>query len=150
MLFVAAWALVTGVLEVVSAIRLRKEIKGEFWLALSGVASIVLAFLLISAPEAGALVLVLWLGIWALMMGTCLWSCCRSACAAARDGEDGVRAVARFLVRLVLALALAWAAIGSSYNLPGPAWLPRRSRSRSSSSPSACCSRCGRSGAGRA
>jgi uncharacterized membrane protein HdeD (DUF308 family) len=71
-LFIAAWALVTGVLEVVSAIRLRKEIKGEFWLALSGIASIVLAFLLISAPEQGALVLVLWLGIWALIMGSAL------------------------------------------------------------------------------
>ncbi len=71
-LFVAAWALVTGVLEVVSAIRLRKEIKGEFWLALSGIASIVLAFLLIAAPEAGALVLVIWLGVWALLMGGAL------------------------------------------------------------------------------
>jgi uncharacterized membrane protein HdeD (DUF308 family) len=64
-----AYALVTGAIEVVSVIRLRKEIKGEFLLALSGIASIVLAFLLIAAPEAGALVLVFWLGIWALLMG---------------------------------------------------------------------------------
>jgi uncharacterized membrane protein HdeD (DUF308 family) len=70
--FVAAWALVTGALEIVSAIRLRKEIKGEFWLALSGGASIVLAFLLIAAPEAGALVIMIWLGVWALIMGSAL------------------------------------------------------------------------------
>src|SRR5262245_33792979 len=35
LLYVAAWALARGVLEVVGAIRLRKTIRGEVWLALA-------------------------------------------------------------------------------------------------------------------
>lgn len=57
---VAAWALATGVLEIVAAIRLRKEIEGEWMLALSGVLSLALGVLFIIAPDVGAVSLV-WL-----------------------------------------------------------------------------------------
>ncbi len=57
---IAIWAIITGVLEIVAAIQLRKEIEGELWMGLSGLASIVFGVLLILFPGAGILTL-LWL-----------------------------------------------------------------------------------------
>jgi uncharacterized membrane protein HdeD (DUF308 family) len=71
---VAAWALVTGVLEVAAAIRLRKAIKGEWLLALSGVLQIALGVLFILFPAAGLLTLVLWIGAFALIFGIVLFA----------------------------------------------------------------------------
>ena len=69
---IAAWALVTGVLEIAAAIRLRKVITGEWLLALSGVASVILAVLLIIAPGPGALAVVIWIGAYAFVFGALL------------------------------------------------------------------------------
>jgi len=69
MFFIAAWALATGVLKIVAAIRLRKEISGEFWLALSGVVSVVFAFLVMLRPAAGALTLAWLIGWYAIFLG---------------------------------------------------------------------------------
>ena len=69
LLYIAAWAIVTGVLQIVLAIRLRKEIEGEFWMGLSGVASVLFGVLMMARPEAGALA-VLWLiAIWSIAIG---------------------------------------------------------------------------------
>src|SRR5262249_35462222 len=38
--YIAIWAISTGLLQVVAAVRLRKEIEGEFWLGLAGLGSI--------------------------------------------------------------------------------------------------------------
>jgi uncharacterized membrane protein HdeD (DUF308 family) len=70
--FIAVWALATGVLRIVEAVRLRKEISGEFWLALSGILSVLFAFLVMLRPAAGALAMAWVIGWWALFMGAML------------------------------------------------------------------------------
>src|SRR4051794_25423120 len=52
---IAAWALVTGVLEIVAAVRLRRVIEDEWWMILSGVASVIFGLVIAIAPGAGAL-----------------------------------------------------------------------------------------------
>jgi uncharacterized membrane protein HdeD (DUF308 family) len=70
--YIAIWAIATGLLEIVAAIRLRKEIEGEFWLALAGLASVAFGVILVARPEAGALA-VLWLiGAYAIAFGAVL------------------------------------------------------------------------------
>ena len=67
--FIAMWALTTGILKIIAAIRLRKEITNEFWLALSGVASVLFAFLVMMNPVAGAVAVVWLIGWYELIMG---------------------------------------------------------------------------------
>jgi uncharacterized membrane protein HdeD (DUF308 family) len=69
---IAAWAVVTGVLEIVAAVRLRKAIRGEWMLALAGVASVLLGVLLFAFPGAGALAVVWWIGAYAVFAGALL------------------------------------------------------------------------------
>jgi uncharacterized membrane protein HdeD (DUF308 family) len=66
---IGAWAIVTGVFEITAAWRLRKHISGEWLLALSGVASVIFGVLVLMMPLAGAFVLALWLGAYALAFG---------------------------------------------------------------------------------
>jgi uncharacterized membrane protein HdeD (DUF308 family) len=69
---IAAWAIVRGAFEIAAAVRLRKVITSEWWLALSGALSIVFGVLLILAPGAGAVAMVLWIGAWAVIAGVVL------------------------------------------------------------------------------
>lgn len=66
---IASWAIVTGVLEVVAAIRLRKTISHEWLLALSGLLTVALGVALFAFPGIGALALVMWVGAYALVSG---------------------------------------------------------------------------------
>jgi uncharacterized membrane protein HdeD (DUF308 family) len=69
---IAAWAIVTGVLEIVAAVRLRKHIRNEWWLVLGGVLSVAFGVLLLVAPAVGALALVFWIGAYAILFGALL------------------------------------------------------------------------------
>jgi uncharacterized membrane protein HdeD (DUF308 family) len=74
LMVIAAWAIISGIFEVVMAIRLRKEIRGEWLLAVEGVLSIGFGVLLFLSPLAGAIVLGLWVGVYALVLGGMLIS----------------------------------------------------------------------------
>ncbi len=72
LIIIAAWAIVTGVFEIITAIRLRERIRGEFWLGLAGVASILFGIVLFLFPAAGALSLVWLIGSFAIIFGVFL------------------------------------------------------------------------------
>ena len=68
-IYIAAWALMIGASEIVMAVKLRHEIKGEWLLILMGLASILFAVLLLWNPVAGAAA-VIWLIAWyAVVLG---------------------------------------------------------------------------------
>ena len=62
-IYIAAWALMIGATEIAVAIKLRREIKGEWFLILMGLASIVFAILLLWNPVLGAATLI-WIMAW--------------------------------------------------------------------------------------
>ena len=72
LLLIAAWAIVTGIMELMAAVRLRKIINNEWLLVLAGIASVAFGVILLFQPAAGALVLIWWIGAWALLSGILL------------------------------------------------------------------------------
>jgi len=69
---VAFWALITGALEIVAAVRLRKEIEGEWLLVLNGILSLVLGIVVLTRPETALLALVWLIGAYAIVFGIVL------------------------------------------------------------------------------
>lgn len=69
---IAGWAIATGVLGVVAAVRLRKEIRGEWALALSGIMSVVLGVGLVLLPGPGLLAIAWWVAANSIAFGVVL------------------------------------------------------------------------------
>jgi uncharacterized membrane protein HdeD (DUF308 family) len=66
---IGAWAVVTGVLEIVAAIQLRQEIDNEWLLGISGLLSVIFGVLVLVFPGAGALSLVWIIAAYAFAFG---------------------------------------------------------------------------------
>ena len=66
---IAAWAMLTGGLQILAAIRLRELISDEWLLGLSGALSMLFGILLVTAPAAGVLTLVFLFGYYAISAG---------------------------------------------------------------------------------
>ena len=69
---IALWAMVTGVFDIVAAFQLRKQLRREWLLALSGALSVLFGVLLVVWPAAGVLTLVVLIGIAAIAFGITL------------------------------------------------------------------------------
>jgi uncharacterized membrane protein HdeD (DUF308 family) len=66
---IAAWAIIRGVFDIVTAIQLRKETSNEWAMILAGILSIIFGVALVANPAAGALAVVWIIGIYALVFG---------------------------------------------------------------------------------
>lgn len=67
--FVAAYAIVRGLFEIVAAIRLRNVLDDEWILALSGLLSLLFGGLILYRPDAGVVAIVLLIGAYLLAIG---------------------------------------------------------------------------------
>ena len=68
-LLVWLWAIATGVIRIIEAIRLRKDIPGDIWLALSGVVTVLFGIMLLSRLFVGVIGLALLIAAFALICG---------------------------------------------------------------------------------
>jgi uncharacterized membrane protein HdeD (DUF308 family) len=66
---IAAWAVVTGILTIIAAIRVREEIDNEWWLILSGVLAIIFGILVFQNVLAGFLTIAWVFGVFAIVVG---------------------------------------------------------------------------------
>lgn len=68
-LVIATWAIVTGVFEIITAIRLRKEITGEWAMILGGVISVLFGLAAAFYPASGAFAVGFLIGVYAVIFG---------------------------------------------------------------------------------
>ena len=70
--FIAAWAIITGIMEIFQAIELRRTNNNEWLLILGGAASVIFGLILLLFPSAGALALIVVIGLYAIIFGLLL------------------------------------------------------------------------------
>lgn len=69
---IGAWAIVTGIFEIVAAYRMREMIRGEWLLAVNGVVSLVFGLYILFFPGPGALAVIWLIALYALASGVVL------------------------------------------------------------------------------
>ncbi|MGH1397076.1 MAG: HdeD family acid-resistance protein [Trichormus sp.] len=69
---IAAWAIITGIFEIIAAFQLRRAIENEWLLIIAGIASFFFGVLLAIWPLAGAVAIAWIIGIYALVFGVLL------------------------------------------------------------------------------
>lgn len=70
--FIAAWAILTGIFEILAAIRLRREIEGEWLMVLAGLLSVLFGILIFIWPAAGIQAVIWLIGGYAILFGLLL------------------------------------------------------------------------------
>lgn len=70
--FISAWAIATGIFEILAAIQVRKEIANEWLLILAGMASVLFGVLLIIWPVAEALAILRFIAAYTIFFGLLL------------------------------------------------------------------------------
>ena len=68
-IYIGVWALITGVLQIVAALRLRKEIDGEWILVLGGLLSVLFGIFVLAQPGAGLMAMLWVLATYAVIFG---------------------------------------------------------------------------------
>lgn len=66
---VAFWAITLGLVQVIAAIRLRRDISGELWFVVGGLLTVVFGVFILVFPGSGLLSLVWIVGAWAIVFG---------------------------------------------------------------------------------
>jgi uncharacterized membrane protein HdeD (DUF308 family) len=69
---IGVWAVLTGIAEIATAVRIRRQVQGEWLLATGGVLSVLFGVFLVLLPRFGALVLVWMIGGYAVVLGALL------------------------------------------------------------------------------
>lgn len=67
--FIAIWSLVSGILQIITAIRLRKSIHGEAWMIVAGMLSVLVGIILFVNPVQGGIALTWVIGVYAALFG---------------------------------------------------------------------------------
>ncbi len=66
---IAAWAIISGIFQIVAAIQLRRQIQGEWLLIVSGIFSVIFGLLLAVLPGVGALTILWIIGAYTIAFG---------------------------------------------------------------------------------
>ena len=69
LIFIAVWSIAIGIMAIIGAIQLRKEIEGEWLLILSGAFAIIFGILMFTRPASAALAVVWMIAVFAIVFG---------------------------------------------------------------------------------